>query len=85
MSIDSPEGAIADDLPAYDCVLAGPPITFRFDYIALRQVLVGTEGKVDRWHIYIDRNADVAQFVPEPPVLEGGDLGWRHQVWNVVG
>lgn len=85
LSINSPEGTITDDLPANDCVLAGPPITFRFDYMALRQVLVGAEGKVDRWHIRIDRNADVAQFVPEPPILEGVGWGWWHQVWNVVG
>jgi hypothetical protein len=74
------------NLPAYDCILGGPPIRISLDYAALWQILIGAQGKVSSWQLFIGRDVDAVQFEPqfEEEMYWANTLTWRHELRDVT-
>ncbi len=73
-------------LEATDCILGGPEIKLRLDFLSFQHVVMNTSEEVRRWRLRIGGDATAVQFIPEfeseIAQVESGD--WIHELRNVA-
>lgn len=83
-TIDAP---LVVSIPGTDCVLSGPEIRLRLDFVSFQHVVVSTQGRIRRWLLHVGRDADEVQFIPEfDHEMDWADsLAWIHELRDVAG
>lgn len=67
-------------VPVSDYTVHGPELHLRLDVPSLHQVLASAQGRVQNWHLTIDRDATSIHFSPEPSPVGSSTLLWRHEL-----
>lgn len=87
LSTGSIESPLVLSVPAIDCLISGPQIRLRLDLASFQHVVSNAPGRVRRWYIRVDRDAEAMQFVPEfdSEMAWAGSLTWVHELRDVAG
>lgn len=82
--IDAP---LVTPIPATDGILSGQEIRLRLDFTSFQHVIVGAQGRVQRWRMRVGRDAEALQFIPEfeSQMAWAGSSLWIHELRDVAG
>jgi hypothetical protein len=73
-------------LEATDCILGGPEIKLRLDFLSFQHVVMNTPEEVRRWRLKIGGDATAVQFIPEfdSEMAQVESSDWIHELRNVA-